>query len=121
MSRYRIRIAVIVVLVLPFVLLSLGCRTKIGDITEKPDEYRNQQVILYGEVDKKLPLPFMETAAYLLKDDTGEIWVLTKRTLLPQVGETLKVTGVIEAGIRVGTREFGLVLSEQKREQATEN
>jgi len=29
----------------------------------------------------------------------------------------LKVTGIIEAGIRVGPREFGLVLSEQKKER----
>ncbi len=103
-------------LALVCLLSIIGCRTKIGKITTDPDKFKNKQVIVYGEVAKKLPIPFFENAGYLLKDDTGEIWVLTKRAYLPEVGQRLKVTGIIEAGIRVGPREFGLVLSEQQKE-----
>ncbi|HUT02682.1 MAG TPA: hypothetical protein VM163_02185 [bacterium] len=98
-------------------LLSIaGCRTKIGKIVANPDQFKNKQVVVYGEVARKLPIPFFENAAYLLKDKSGEMWVLTKRAYLPEVGQWLKVTGVVEAGIRVGPKEFGLVLSEQEKQ-----
>lgn len=103
-------------LVVVSLLAVVGCRTKIGKITAEPDKFKNTQVIVYGEVAQKLPIPFFENAGYLLKDNTGEIWVLTKRVCLPEVGQRLKVTGIIEAGIRVGPKEFGLVLSEQSKE-----
>ena len=103
-------------LVVVCLLAIVGCPTKIGKITAEPDKFKNKQVIVYGEVAQKLPIPFFENAGYLLKDDTGEIWVLTKRAYLPEVGQRLKVTGIIEAGIRVGPKEFGLVLSEQTKE-----
>ncbi|MCD6326445.1 hypothetical protein J7M28_02675 [bacterium] len=105
-----------VCLVLACVLIIVGCRVKIGNILAEPDKYRDKQVTVFGEVTRKLPIPFLETAGYVLKDETGEMWVLTRRTLLPEVGQRVKVTGVIEAGVRVGSRDFGLVLSEQKRE-----
>ena len=117
MKRRSLRMALAACLALVCLLSIVGCRTKIGKITADPDKFKNKQVIVYGEVTKKLPIPFFETAGYLLKDNTGEIWVLTKRAYLPEVGQWLKVTGVVEAGIRVGPREFGLVLSEQKKER----
>jgi len=111
-SRKALAACVVVVCL----LVVVGCPTKIGKITAEPDKFKNKQVIVYGEVTQKLHIPFFETAGYLLKDDTGEIWVLTKKTYLPEVGQRLKVTGIIEAGIRVGPKEFGLVLSEQAKE-----
>lgn len=116
MKRLLSRKVMAACLVAVCLLSIVGCRTKIGKITADPDKFRNKQVVVYGEVAKKLPIPFFENAGYLLKDDSGEIWVLTKRAYLPEVGQRLKVTGVIEAGIRVGPKEFGLVLSEQQKE-----
>jgi len=117
MKRHSLRMALAACLALVCLISIIGCRTKIGKITADPDKFKNKQVIVYGEVTKKLPIPFFENAGYRLKDNTGEIWVLTKRAYLPEVGQRLKVTGIIEAGIRVGPREFGLVLSEQKKER----
>ena len=116
MKQLSARKALAACLVVVCLLAVVGCRTKIGKITAEPDKFKNTQVIVYGEVAQKLPIPFFENAAYLLKDNTGEIWVLTKRAYLPEVGQRLKVTGIIEAGIRVGPKEFGLVLSEQEKE-----
>lgn len=107
---------IVTCLVVACVMSIIGCRTKIAKITADPDKFKNKQVVVYGEVTKKLPIPFFENAGYLIKDETGEIWVLTKRAFLPEVGQRLKVTGIIEAGIRVGPKEFGLVLSEQTKE-----
>ncbi len=94
----------------------LGCRTKIGKIVANPEQYKNKQVVVCGEVSRKHSIPFFDTAAYVLEDETGEIWILTKKAYLPEVGQRLKVTGVVEAGIRVGPKEFGLVISEQEKE-----
>lgn len=116
MKRSMLRRGLATCLVAACLLSIAGCRTKIAKIQAEPEKYRKKQVTLVGEVTKKLPIPFFETAAYQLKDDSGEIWVLTKRAYLPEVGQRLKVTGVIEAGIRVGPKEFGLVLSEQNKE-----
>ena len=116
MKRIYLKRALAVSLVVACLLAAAGCRTKIGTILANPERYMNKHVIVVGEVTKKLPIPFFDTAGYKLKDDSGEIWVLTRRAYLPEVGQHLKVSGVIECGIRVGPREFGTVLSEQTKE-----
>jgi len=116
MKRLFSRRALVACVVVACFLSILGCRTKIGKIVANPDQFKNKQVVVYGEVARKLPIPFLETAAYLLKDNSGEIWVLTKRAYLPEVGQRLKVTGVVEPGVRVGPKDFGLVLSEQEKQ-----
>jgi len=98
-------------------VFAVGCRTKIGQILSQPELYKGKQVVVVGEVARRLPIPFFETAGYQLKDESGTIWVITRRAFLPEVGRRYKVTGIVEAGIRVGPREFGLVISEQKKEE----
>lgn len=116
MRRVPVRRVLALCLAAACLLTIVGCRTKIGNIVGNPDKYKNKEVIVYGKVTKKLPIPFFETAAYLLEDESGEIWVLTKRSALPEVGQKLKVHAIVEAGMRVGPREFGLVLSELTKE-----
>lgn len=53
--------------------------------------------------------PFLQGGAYLLTDDSGEIWVIATAQL-PEVGEQLKVEGEITyTQIAIAEKEFGEV------------
>lgn len=53
--------------------------------------------------------PFLKGGAYLLQDDSGEIWVIAAAEL-PEVGEQLKVEGeIVYAKIAIAEQEFGEV------------
>lgn len=60
--------------------------------------------------------PFLKGGAYLLTDDSGEVWVIAAAQL-PEVGERLKVEGeIVYAKIAIAEQEFGEVyLSEKQR------
>lgn len=54
--------------------------------------------------------PFLKGGAYLLTDDSGEIWVIAAATELPQVGEPLKVEGeIVYTEIAIAEQAFGEV------------
>jgi hypothetical protein len=53
--------------------------------------------------------PFLKGGAYLLTDDSGEIWAIAAAQL-PEVGEQLKVEGeIVYAKIAIAEQEFGEV------------
>ena len=53
-------------------LIFIGCgATKIGNIQNQLDKYKDQRVTLSGEVVEVLSLPFVHKGAYQLDDGTG--------------------------------------------------
>jgi len=83
--------------------------TKIGDIVKDPRKYEGKEVTISGEVKEILALVVFKS--FILKDDTGEITVITSR-ILPAVGQKLKVTGTVKEAFAIGTGRL-LVIQER--------
>ena len=64
---------------------------EISDLQQKQD--LDSTVYLQGKVVKIVP--FLDSGAYQLEDDTGSIWVFTKNSL-PAEGDRLVVKGEIQ-------------------------
>ena len=82
--------------------------TNIGEIVEHPRDYAGKHVAVTGRVTETFSL--LVIRYYLLKDDTGEIHVVTERPL-PVIGEKIKTTGTVKEAFSIGTRS-ALVLVE---------
>ncbi len=108
--QYNIRIFTLVLLV----FLSTFCTscgigtTNIGDITGHPRDYAGKEVTVSGEVTETFSLFVIKY--FVLKDSTGEITVVTERSL-PAKGEKIKVKGVVKEAMSIGTKT-SLVLME---------
>jgi hypothetical protein len=105
-------------LVLAGVLISAaaGCRyltTNIGSITANPGDYLSQEVTVVGTVGDSVKLPFLP-GAYQLKDDTGEIYVLTSGEA-PLKGMRVRIKARVETAATFGGQAIGLHLSELHR------
>jgi hypothetical protein len=83
-------------------ILILGCgksnsitKVTINEVLEHPRKYESKVIQVEGEVTGIFSLFFVKY--FSIKDDTGEIIVMTER-ILPKKGERIKVKGkVIEA------------------------
>ena len=62
-------------------------------IEEIADKRDGRKVHIAGEVIRTIYL--VKNGAYLLKDDTGKIWILTNRKL-PAVGDKISIQGKIQ-------------------------
>jgi len=100
---------------LAFILLLMaGCgATKVGDIRNELDKFKDQQVTLSGEVVETLSIPFVHKGAYQLDDGTGRIWVIPSGNI-PARGDKVNVTGTIEVGVEIAGKSLGVVLMEEK-------
>lgn len=95
--------------ILIIVLVSCGIgTTKIGDIMSHPRDYTGKEVTISGEVTETFS--FFVVKYFVVRDHSGEISVVTDRTL-PAKGEKIKVTGKIKEAFSLGTKT-ALVLME---------
>jgi len=65
-----------------FVLLVFsGCSSyvQISEITSKPREYQDKQVVIKGRVVETLEIPFVHKGMYQIEDDTDKIWVVPRK------------------------------------------
>lgn len=93
-------------------LLLTGCgTTKVGNIKNELDKFKDQQVTLSGEVVEVLSLPFVHKGAYQLDDGTGKIWVIPSDNI-PTRGDKVKVTGKLKGGVEIAGKSLGMVLVE---------
>lgn len=74
--------------------------TPIGKLHENPAEYENKIIKVKGEVANRISI--LAIKYYILKDNTGEIKVVTKRAL-PVAGVRLCVRGGVKVILAVGT------------------
>jgi hypothetical protein len=72
------------------------------------------EVTVEGVVGDRAPL--LDAGAYLLQDETGEIWVISDDGL-PEAGESLQVQGTLEQReILINQQDYGeRYLQEQQR------
>ncbi len=85
--------------------------TKISDILVNPRQYDGKTVVVAGEVKESANLLFVK--CYVVKDDTGEITIITDRAV-PRSGERVRVKGVVNQAFSLGDRS--LVVIVEKRE-----
>jgi hypothetical protein len=103
------------------VALSLsGCEqldygyTQIGDLLKNPSRYNGMEVKVRGTVTGVVKLPFFSVKMYTIKDDTGEVPVLTYDTL-PGLDAEVRVRGALQTMAIVGKDTIGLHVREIKR------
>jgi hypothetical protein len=83
-------------------------------ISTLEQQQAGEMAVLQGSV--KQVAPFLQGGAYLLADDSGEIWIVAM-TALPEVGQRLTVEGeVVYESVAIEGREWGEVyLRERQR------
>jgi hypothetical protein len=71
----------------------------------KQDAGKSRRVKISGTVTKVIPL--VSSVAYQVKDDTGEIWVLSENEA-PQVDQNIIINGTLKyQNIKIGEEDFG--------------
>lgn len=108
-------------LVLAIGILATACpkRTSIGDIESDPSRFVGKEVAIAGTVETSfgISIPVIQNGRggiYKIDDGTGEIWVITQRTV-PSKGAQLGVKGKIQNGVNYNGKNYGLVLMEDDR------
>jgi hypothetical protein len=88
--------------------------TKIGDINNNPRDYVGKEVVVSGEVTRRFTLFVVKYFA--LRDDSGEITVVTERPL-PKQGEHLKLRGVVKEAFAIGSESLLVIQEKPEREK----
>jgi aspartyl/asparaginyl-tRNA synthetase len=99
----------VVVLFLILCQCSWLVSTKIADIKNRPRHFAGKEVTISGEVTETFSLVVVKY--FTLKDDTGEITVVTDRPL-PRAGERLTVKGVVREAFSIGSESVLVVVEE---------
>jgi hypothetical protein len=94
-------------------LLDFGY-TPIGDVVRNPSQFDGKEVRIRGKVVDVVKLPFLQTKMYMLKDDTGQVLVVTAGEI-PAMGSEARVKGIIENVAIMGGQSLGLHLKESQR------
>jgi len=97
-------------------ILINGCSsTKILDVRNNIEEFKDQQVTLNGEVTETLAIPFIRTGVYQLDDGSDRIWVLSAKNV-PERGNRVVVTGTVTVGVELAGKRFGVMIKEADEE-----
>ncbi|NLD80047.1 MAG: hypothetical protein GX642_02605 [Smithella sp.] len=109
-SSFKFPAVVGLVCVLFIAAVSCDVRTtKIGDIVGHPRDFAGKEVTISGEVTESFSMIFIKY--FMVRDDSGEIAVVTQRTL-PARGEKITVKGSVKEAFSIGP-ETALVLIEK--------
>jgi hypothetical protein len=87
--------------------------TKIADIKANPRQYDGKTVVVAGEVKESANLLFMKY--YVVKDDTGEITVITDRAV-PRAGENVRVKGIVNQAFSLGDQSLVVIVEKRERD-----
>lgn len=80
--------------------------TPIKKILDNPKDYDGRTVTISGEVRDTANVLVFKT--YTVKDETGEILVVTKGAV-PKKGDTVRLTGVVEQAFALGDRRVVVI------------
>jgi hypothetical protein len=102
-----------------FVLLSLligGCSgmtsTPINKIIDNPRDFDNKTVRISGEVTEVFA--FFVVKYFVVKDNTGEIMVVTKRPL-PRKGSEISIKGTVREAFSLGDKQLLVIEEEEEK------
>ena len=90
-------------------LSACSTTTSVGDILGNPAAYEGKEVTVSGEVTGRTSL--LKWKSYVLKDETGEIRVVTKRPM-PQVGAQVQARGTVEDAFSFGSMQMIVLVEE---------
>jgi hypothetical protein len=105
-------IAFLVLLASTLVLMGCPSRTTINQLNGDPARYRGKEVMIVGTVTNSFGAAGF--GAYELSDDTGKIWVLTRRGA-PSSGARVGAVGRYVQGINWSGRNYGSAIEETDR------
>ena len=117
----KIIIAIVVVIVIgggAWYYFSQPHHPRIENILSNPKEYEGKVVTIEGEVTERTAF-FVVLKFFRVKDKTGEITVVTKKSL-PEVRSIVRVKGKIDQVFPVGDQKF-LVFVEESVEEMGRN
>lgn len=86
--------------------------TTVKEITEAPARFEGKEIKIKGHAASATSL--MGFRAFLLRDDTGEIVVVTTGEL-PAAGDLVALKGVVKSAVIIGGSSVGLRVEETKR------
>jgi hypothetical protein len=81
--------------------------TPIGKILENPRDYADKTVTISGEVTQVFSLLIIKY--FTVKDNTGEIVVITEKTL-PKPGSKMKVKGTVKEAFSLGDKSVVVII-----------
>jgi hypothetical protein len=108
-----------VVIALFAALVLAGCDylpfgyTPIKDIVAAPANFESKEVKIEGRVTEAIKLPILGQA-FILRDESGEITVITNGAL-PSADAEVALTGIVKSTAIVGGQSLGLRVEETKR------
>ncbi len=105
MKRSRAVLALVALLVAGCGMTSLGA-DRIETLLKDPVAYDGKTVKVAGEVTNVVKLPFLDTRLYTVRDDTGELMVVTYGEL-PRVGERVIARGTFSTLATFGVQSVG--------------
>ncbi len=106
MKRSRVVLALVLLLGLAGCgMTSIGA-DRIGTLLKDPVAYDGRTVKVAGEVTNVVKLPFLDTRVYTVRDDTGELLVVTYGEL-PRVGERVIARGTFSTLATFGVESVG--------------
>lgn len=108
------RIRLMSVLVPALLLAACAGYTRIGDIVAAPGQFEGKEVQLKGTVTGTLQVPVIELRGYTLRDDTGEIAVVTTENV-PAPQQAVAMSGIVRSLAIIGGQSLGLRIEETKR------
>ncbi len=91
----------LLLLLLATVMLEAACASvTINKVLADPARYRNQDITLSGQVSDSYSVA--SRGAYKIRDDSGELWVVSEKGV-PRTGAEVKVTGRVREGYNIGS------------------
>lgn len=98
-------------------ILLLACdqgffTTPIGSLLKNPRDYEGKLVKVSGEVTENMNIFIIK--GFKLKDDTGEIFVITDK-ILPKVGAKATAQGYIKEGFTIGDVQSIVIMESSKK------
>ncbi len=86
----------------------------IAQIIQNSESLKDSEVTVSGLVSAGKAFQFVNEQPYMIKDDTGEIWVITSG-FVPKDGSTISVTGKIAVPFQIKGRRYDIAILETKR------
>ena len=103
-------------LMLAAALTLAGCDyfgfTPVKDIIAAPAQFEGKEVKIKGTVGS--PVQLLNLRTFAVKDETGEIMVITNGSL-PAAGAQVAVKGTVKSSVIIGGKSAGLRVEEKER------
>lgn len=88
--------------------------TPVADIVKSPGSFEGKEVTLRGTAKDQMQIPLVDTKSYVLKDNSGEIMILTDGEL-PKTDERLTVKVKVQNLAIVNGKSLGMAGKEISR------